>query len=481
MKTVITSYSFNASAGTIDFTSFSGFDVRRLFAVINETRQTLIYAAASSGLGYSSIAGSVITLQYNTSSQSNSDLLTVIYDDPNATVSLSSGTSVSVTQSSASSLNATVIGTGTFATQVTSLPSIPAGSNAIGSVSVSNFPSTQAVSGTVAVSNFPATQPISAASLPLPSGASTSALQSNVQSAPGTPQTMAITVQGNASGVALPVSGSVSVSSLPSIPAGSNAIGSVSVSNFPSTQPVSGTVTANAGTGTFAVSAASLPLPSGAATAAGQTTLGLGTVTINDGANVASVKAASTAAVATDKSLVVALSPNSPIPAGTNAIGSITNTSFQATQATAANLNATVVQSTAASLNATVVGTGTFSVQNTAATPAGSNTIGYVKAAGLAVANAPIYNVYSSTNITTSAYTQLIASTTSATTFVDIFDSSGQAMILAVGASGSEVIQAYIPPGGDAFSLSIPAGSRVAYKALTANATSGYLLLNMRG
>lgn len=46
---------------------------------------------------------------------------------------------------------------------------------------------------------------------------------------------------------------------------------SVSVSNFPATQPVSGTVTANAGTGTFAVSAASLPLPTGAAT---ETTLG---------------------------------------------------------------------------------------------------------------------------------------------------------------------------------------------------------------
>lgn len=38
------------------------------------------------------------------------------------------------------------------------------------------------------------------------------------------------------------------------------------------TQPVSGTVTANAGTGTFAVSAASLPLPTGAATSANQTT-----------------------------------------------------------------------------------------------------------------------------------------------------------------------------------------------------------------
>jgi len=40
------------------------------------------------------------------------------------------------------------------------------------------------------------------------------------------------------------------------------------------TQPVSGTVTANAGSGTMAVSAASLPLPSGASTAAKQPALG---------------------------------------------------------------------------------------------------------------------------------------------------------------------------------------------------------------
>lgn len=76
-------------------------------------------------------------------------------------------------------------------------------------VAVTNFPATQPVSGTVAVSNLPGTQPVS---------------------------------------------------------------GTVAVSNFPATQPVSGTVTANAGTGTLAVSVASLPLPTGASTSANQTT-----------------------------------------------------------------------------------------------------------------------------------------------------------------------------------------------------------------
>lgn len=45
---------------------------------------------------------------------------------------------------------------------------------------------------------------------------------------------------------------------------------------------------------------------------------------ITDGTNTAAVKAASTAAVATDPSLVVALSPNSPLPAGTNVLGGVT-------------------------------------------------------------------------------------------------------------------------------------------------------------
>jgi hypothetical protein len=44
----------------------------------------------------------------------------------------------------------------------------------------------------------------------LPTGAATSANQTNVQSAPGTPQTVALTVQGNSSGVAVPVSGAAS-------------------------------------------------------------------------------------------------------------------------------------------------------------------------------------------------------------------------------------------------------------------------------
>jgi len=47
---------------------------------------------------------------------------------------------------------------------------------------------------------------------------------------------------------------------------------------------------------------------------------------ITDGTNTAAVKAASTAAVVADPSLVVALSPNSPVPTGSNTIGALTGT-----------------------------------------------------------------------------------------------------------------------------------------------------------
>jgi len=63
------------------------------------------------------------------------DLATALPAGSNAIGSITN-TSFIATQATAANLNATVVGTGTFATQVTSLPSIPAGSNLIGAVNV---------------------------------------------------------------------------------------------------------------------------------------------------------------------------------------------------------------------------------------------------------------------------------------------------------------------------------------------------------
>lgn len=63
-----------------------------------------------------------------------------------------------------------------------------------------------------------------------------------------------------------------------------------------------------------------LILPAGAATSANQTTLGSQTTKINDGTRTATVKAASTAAVAGDTALVVAVSPNNVVAADSFAV-----------------------------------------------------------------------------------------------------------------------------------------------------------------
>ena len=215
---------------------------------------------------------------------------------------------------------------------VSSLPALPAGSNAIGSVSVSNLPSTQPVSGTVGVSslpplaagsnaigsvsisNLPATQAVSAASLPLPAGAATSSLQPAINADGGAQvhimNPSSTSVSGSVSVANFPstqpVSGTVAVSGLPALPAGTNAIGSVTVGNFPTTQAVSG-----------AVGVSSLPaLPAG--------TNAIGTVSIG---NFPSSQAVSG---------TVGVSSLPALPAGTNAIGAVSVSNLPSTQAVSA-------------------------------------------------------------------------------------------------------------------------------------------------
>jgi hypothetical protein len=119
------------------------------------------------------------------------------------------------------------------------------------------------------------TQPVSATSLPLPTGAATSANQTTLgnQTTKINDGTNTATVTGAS---ALKVDGSAT------------------------TQPVSGTVTANIGTTNGLALDATL-------------TGGTARNKITDGTNDAAVKAASTAAVATDPALVVAISPNNSV------------------------------------------------------------------------------------------------------------------------------------------------------------------------
>ena len=239
-----------------------------------------------------------------------------------------------------------------------------------------------------------------------------------------------------------------SITTLPSLPSGSNAIGSITNTSFEATQATAANLNATViGTGTFAVQAAQ----SGTWNIGSITTL----PSLPSGSNtIGAISNTSFDAVQSGTWNIGSITTLPSLAAGSNAIGSITNTSFEATQSTAANLNATVV------------GTGTFAVQSTEQ--------------GLSLANAPVYNDYTGTSISTSAYVQLIASTTAATKEIEIFDSSGQALYLAIGGAGSEVNQMIIFPGGNGrVKLTIPASSRVSAKAITGTANVGFLAINL--
>lgn len=89
---------------------------------------------------------------------------------------------------------------------------------------------------------------------------------------------------------------------------------------------------------------------------------------------------------------------------------------------------------------------------------------------------------YASTNVTTSAFTQLISSTSNVYQLWDIYDNSGSIMEIAFGASGSEVVKFSVPKGGQGLvRLEVPASTRISIKAVSANATTDYLVINLYG
>lgn len=245
-------------------------------------------------------------------------------------------------------------------------------------------------------------------------------------------------------------------------------------------------VTANQG-GTWNINniSGTVSLPTGAATEAKQPALGTAGTASSDVITVQGI--ASMVALKVDGSAVT-----QPIS------GTVT-----VTQATAANLNATVTGTVAA----TQSGTWTVEPGNTpntnpwlvtlnqggnSATVTASNALkvdGSAVTQPVSIASLPagggrstvlLYtNNYASVNVTTSAYVQVVASTTGDINRLYIADTSGSAIILAVGGAGSEVDKLYIGPGGNEapYELNIPSGSRIAIKALDVNATSGRIII----
>jgi hypothetical protein len=211
------------------------------------------------------------------------------------TISLPTGASTSALQTTGNTSLASILADMTNGTQVTTITgTVPLPTGAATSA-LQTTGNTSLASILADMTNGTQVTTITG-TVPLPTGASTAALQSNVQSAPGTSQTVAITIQGNASGIPVPITGTISTTnsangtpgttppaaatyiagltstSSPSYTTGNleplslTLAGAVRVDGSAVTQPVSGTLNTNSPINTNGSASNSTTVGSGSAT-----------------------------------------------------------------------------------------------------------------------------------------------------------------------------------------------------------------------
>jgi hypothetical protein len=92
MKEFITpKYNFSpgtSGVGYVDLVGINNFDVARLVAIINQTKGILIYSTASETNKYTSVSGTKVYLNIDTSTQSSDDKLQIIYNSESSTVDM---------------------------------------------------------------------------------------------------------------------------------------------------------------------------------------------------------------------------------------------------------------------------------------------------------------------------------------------------------------------------------------------------------
>jgi len=248
------SYTFTPGAsgvGTVNLSGISGFNVKYLVAIINQTRGVVIYSTGDTATRYTNLSGTTLTLNVDTSTHNSGDVLQVIYEvtstDP-------------LTDSQLRATAVPVSGTVTANTGLTQ-----------------PLTDTQLRASAVPVSGtfFQATQPVSAASLPLPSGAATETTLSSIDGKLGSlgQKTMAnsapVVIASDQS--AIPITGSITASN-PSVgttgsavPASGTLIGGTDGTNLRGIKTDA--------SGELQVDVLSSALPSGAATSANQAPL----------------------------------------------------------------------------------------------------------------------------------------------------------------------------------------------------------------
>lgn len=80
MKKLVSNYSFSAATKQITLSDYTSIDLESLLLITNVSNNTIIYNFAGQGKG-ATISGNVLTLDYDTTSMSNTDDLQVFIDD----------------------------------------------------------------------------------------------------------------------------------------------------------------------------------------------------------------------------------------------------------------------------------------------------------------------------------------------------------------------------------------------------------------
>jgi hypothetical protein len=233
-------FTFDATARTITFSAPIPASQQQILAVLNVTRGAWLYLPVQAAYG-GAWASPTLTVAASTTGHSNSDTLQIFVDDGLASTAITAA--ALPLPSGAATAAAQATGNTSLGSIDGKLPALISGRVPvdIGSASVSIGASVEvsndagnplpvsgsvSISGTTAVSGpltdaqlratavpvsgtfWQTTQPVSAAALPLPSGAATAAKQPALGTA-GSASVDVITVQGIASGVAQPVSGTI--------------------------------------------------------------------------------------------------------------------------------------------------------------------------------------------------------------------------------------------------------------------------------
>ncbi len=111
MKSFIApAYTFTPGAsgvGTVNLSGISGFNIKFLVSIINQTTGDLVYSTASAALRYTNVVGTTVTLFKDTSAMSAGDVLQVIYEVQTET--LPTGASTEAKQDVGNSSLATVV------------------------------------------------------------------------------------------------------------------------------------------------------------------------------------------------------------------------------------------------------------------------------------------------------------------------------------------------------------------------------------